>query len=75
MNIKYFLYKTYPTSQKEDGYIDEFENLKEVFKFINDYQKTHGDCPYIRQWEYNGDIFIDYGSWSSFFRIKKEEES
>ena len=71
---KYYLYQTFPTSDKDDTFIDCFDSDQEVTKYIYQYQKEHGNCPYTREWEYNGDIFVDYGNWSSFFRITQKEE-
>lgn len=42
---------------------------KAIFRFLNNHNYN---SPYQRMWEDKDGIWIDVGSWSEFFNIKKE---
>lgn len=72
MNI-YKVYFTIP-SREASREIGEGRTLKQAHKVIFRFLNNHNyHSPYQRMWEdKDGGIWIDVGSWSDFFYIKKE---
>lgn len=51
--------------------VSECETVQEVYSKIKDQSKKSGlKSMYIRFWEENGRIRIDYGSWAEFFFVE-----
>lgn len=61
-------FKLYKTDGKEDEFVNEFGKENELYTFIFQQSKNNG---IIRYWEEDGWIFIDYGSWDSYYKYKK----
>ena len=63
------------TSKENRILIGTGKDMKECSKLMNKYIKDNNlySAPYRRQWMYEGELIIDYGSYSTFFYIKDAE--
>lgn len=61
----------YTMRKDEEKFIAEVDCVSDINNVINDFCEKHNfESYYIRCWEYEGKIILDFGSHVSFFIVK-----